>query len=62
MKIHLRYRADGLIEPSQNCYMNIFRHCAGGCIAVTEENLRETVLPLLFVHGVTEVILEEVKQ
>ena len=62
MKIHVRYRADGLIEPSQNFYMNLFMHCASGCIAVTEENWRENVLPLLFVHGVTEVILEEVKQ
>lgn len=44
------------IEPVRDFI--IFKHCSGGAIAVTEDVFEKEVQPLLFVHGIEQVMIK----
>lgn len=56
MKIKIKLE-NGLIKPVTN--EALFKHCAGGMIAVTLEKYQQEVEHLLFLHGVTSVEMDK---
>ena len=55
MRLSIAQRGKRLIAPLYASDTALFQHCSGGLESVTPEFLKEVVVPLLEIHGVTDI-------